>query len=122
MVNTGKMVSALFAFGLAGRFLADYNGTTQTVTYVPIVEEWAGEGSNMTVTFDLVSADYLWLYNNTGILSKRTAIGTTVAAASVITVANSVLSIYGFLTEVIKNKSNSNSCSMPYGTDSDGHS
>ena len=122
MVNTGKIVSTLFAFGLAGRCLADYNRTTQTVTYVPIVEEWAGESSNMTVTFDLVSADYLWLHNNTGILTKRTARETTVAAASVIALANSVLSIYGFITEVIKNKSNSDSCSMSYGTDSDGHS
>ncbi|KAJ5789314.1 uncharacterized protein N7518_006325 [Penicillium psychrosexuale] len=104
MVNTGKIDSALFAFGLVGRCLADYNGTTQTVTYVPIVEEYA---------------DYLWLYSNIGISAKRTAIETTVEAASVITAAtsiiiaaNSALGIYECIADVIESKPNSNSCSM----------
>ncbi|KAJ5874126.1 uncharacterized protein N7529_002556 [Penicillium soppii] len=127
MVNAGKIVSSLFAFGLVGRCCADYDGTNQTVTYLPIVEEWDGEGSNMTVTFDLVNADYVWLYNDTNTLTKRTGIDTVVAAASVITAAtsviiaaNSALNIYDFIADVIKSKSNANSCTMTYGTDSDG--
>ncbi|KAL4739910.1 hypothetical protein BDV11DRAFT_204773 [Aspergillus similis] len=109
MVNPRKIVSSLLAFGLIDRCCANDNVTT--VTYTPITEEWAGVGTNLTVTFDI----------------KRTGITTVVAAAtivnsisSVILAANAGIEIYEDIAAIIKSKSNQNSCSLVYGTDSDG--
>ncbi|GFF58621.1 hypothetical protein IFM51744_09624 [Aspergillus udagawae] len=74
-------------------------------------------GPNLTVTFDIVSDDYLSLYTN-NTLGKRTGITTVVAAAtivnsvsSVILAANARLEIYEDIAAIIKSKSNQNSCS-----------
>ncbi|KAF7183245.1 hypothetical protein CNMCM7691_003158 [Aspergillus felis] len=124
MVNARKIVSSLLAFGLIDRCLANNNITT--VTYTPITEEWAGLGTNLTVTFDIVSDDYLSLYTN-NTLDKRTGITTVAAAATIVTAATNVilaakagLEIYEDIAAIIKSKSNQNSCSLVYGTDSDG--
>ncbi|KAF7158694.1 hypothetical protein CNMCM5623_003858 [Aspergillus felis] len=124
MVNARKIVSSLLAFGLIDRCCANDNVTT--VTYTPITEEWAGLGTNLTVTFDVVSDDYLSLYTN-NTLEKRTGITAVVVAAtivnsisSVILAANAGLEIYEDIAAIIKSKSNQNSCSLVYGIDSDG--
>ncbi|RHZ49224.1 uncharacterized protein CDV56_105778 [Aspergillus thermomutatus] len=103
MVSERKIVSDLLAFGVIDGCLANDNVTT--VTYTPITEAWAGLGTNLTVTFDIVSDDYLSLYTNSS-LEKRTA--------------NAGLEIYEDIAAMIKSKSNQNSCSLVYGTDSDG--
>ncbi|KAJ5294271.1 hypothetical protein PENANT_c028G05528 [Penicillium antarcticum] len=127
MVNASKIVSALFAFGLVGGGSAEYNATDGTVTYFPLSEEWAGEGSDMTVSFDKVHADYISVFNGTDSLEKRRIIDVEATAAvvtagsSVILAANAGINIYNFIADVIKSKSNSNSCSMTIGSDSDGH-
>ncbi|KAJ5338991.1 hypothetical protein N7541_010964 [Penicillium brevicompactum] len=127
MVNPSKIITSLLALGLVDRCRAEHARANETVNYVPVTEEWAGEGSNLTVTFDLVNANYVALYNDTSALKRRTGITTTVAAATVLSSATSTiiaaasaLTIYEFIADVIKSKSNSNSCTMTYGTDSDG--
>lgn len=126
MVNAGKTLSALLAFGLVERCVADYNSTAQTVTYFPIVKEWDGEGSNITVTFDLIKSNYTSLYNDTLTLDKRTSIDVTATAgiigsgATVIIAANAALEIYKSITQIIKEKAEEKSCTLTYGTEYDG--
>jgi hypothetical protein len=127
MVNPSKIITFLLAFGLVDRCRAEHARANETVNYVPVTEEWAGEGSNMTVTFELLNANYVALYNDTSAIKRRTGITTTVAAATVLSAATntiiaaaSALTIYDFIADVIKSKSNSSSCTMTYGTDSDG--
>jgi hypothetical protein len=74
-----------------------------------------------------VNANYVAHHNDTTALTRRTGITTTVAAATVLSAAtstiiaaSSALTIYEFIADVIKSKSNSNSCTMTYGTNSDG--
>ncbi|OOQ85062.1 hypothetical protein PEBR_31216 [Penicillium brasilianum] len=81
----------------------------------------------LAVTFDLVNANYVALCNDTTALTRRTGITTTVAAATVLAAAtstiiagSSVLTIYEFISDAIKSKSNPNSSTMTYGTDSGG--
>jgi hypothetical protein len=125
MVNASKVISSLLAFGLIDRCRADDNVTT--VTYTPITEEWTGSGTNLTVTFDIVSNEYLSLYTN-NTLEKRTGITTVVAAATivdsisnVIIAASAGLEIYEDIAAIIKSKSNQNSCSLVYDTYVEGY-
>ncbi|KAF4151753.1 hypothetical protein CNMCM6936_001749 [Aspergillus lentulus] len=96
------------------------------LTYTPITKEWTGSGTNLTVTFDIVRNEYLSLYTN-NTLEKRTDITTVLAAAtivdsisSVILAASAGLEIHEDIAAIIKSKSNQSSCSLVYGTDSDG--
>jgi hypothetical protein len=125
MVNASKVISSLLAFGLIDRCRADDN--VITITYTPITEEWTGSGTNLTVTFDIVSNEYLSLYTiNT--LENRTGITTVVAAATivdsisnVIIAASAGLEIYEDIAAIIKSKSNQNSCSLVYDTYVEGY-
>ncbi|PYI31323.1 hypothetical protein BP00DRAFT_475271 [Aspergillus indologenus CBS 114.80] len=124
MVLSRQVLSGLLAFGLAGRCLAGYNGTH--VTYIPESTEWDGAGTNLTVTFDTVSADYVSLYAQDGELAKRTGIATAVAYATVVGGVSTVVlaaeagvNIYEYIAAIIKAKSTADSCTITYGVDSE---
>lgn len=125
MVNYGKIGSALLALCFIGRSCAFAERGAQAVSYTPIVDQWA-EGSNLTVTFDLIHADYASLHNGTRALTERTAISVNswaslvTAAGTTVLAADSAINIYESIADAIKSKSNSNSCSMIIGTDTDG--
>lgn len=127
MVNPSKVISSLLAYGLIDRRRAEYDQGTQTVTYFPIVEDWAGEGSSLTVTVDSINANYVSLYNNTSALSRCTrseiAMHTATvisSAASTIVATTSTPKIYDFIAGVIESKSDVNSCSLDFGADTEG--
>ncbi|OJJ97405.1 hypothetical protein ASPACDRAFT_62435 [Aspergillus aculeatus ATCC 16872] len=104
MVLSRQVLSGLLAFGLAGRCFAGYNGTH--VAYIPESTEWDGAGTNLTVTFDTVSADYVSLYAQDGELAKRTGIATAVAYAT-------------YIAAIIKANPTADSCTITYGVDSE---
>ncbi|KAJ5443694.1 uncharacterized protein N7458_007566 [Penicillium daleae] len=112
MVNPSKVISSLLAFGLIDRCRGEYDQGTQTVTYFPIVEDWAGEGSSLTVTVDSINANYKRdshahgncdqlgsLYHRRGHLNPK---------------------IYDFIAGVIESKSDVNSCCLNFGADTEG--
>ncbi|KAJ5364605.1 uncharacterized protein N7496_010318 [Penicillium cataractarum] len=126
MVNPSKIISSLFAFGFVSRCHAEYSEATQTVTYVPIVEEWAGEGSSLTVNFDLINFNYISLYNGTSAQSKRTQSKETMRTATVIgseastiVTTSSSPKLYNFIAGMIEGKSDANSCGLTVGVNTE---
>ncbi|KAJ5927867.1 hypothetical protein N7466_006823 [Penicillium verhagenii] len=130
MVNSHKIISCLLALGFVSPGSAGYNRTSQTVTYTPLHEEWIDEESNSNVTlsakFDLINSAYASLYDKeeTTDLSKRTSITVIAEAATVIggtatviIAANSGVSIYKYIAGIMKSKSDDNSCTLTWGTD-----
>ncbi|KAF3386302.1 hypothetical protein F1880_000399 [Penicillium rolfsii] len=122
MVAISKILPSVLTFGLMGLCAAEINGTT--VTYSPKVEQWGEEG-NVTVFLDTISADYAHLYETS--LDKRTGITVKVAAAkvlatsaAVIQTAGAAFTIYSVIASLIKEKSNQNSCTLVYETDTTG--
>ncbi|PYH48543.1 uncharacterized protein BP01DRAFT_289377 [Aspergillus saccharolyticus JOP 1030-1] len=121
MVSPSTVLSRVLALGLVGSSLAN-NTIVTSYIYSP--------GLNLTVSMDVVNADYAYLYDNTTTnedLTKHTDITTTVSAytvakvtSEVIITAASAITIYEFIAGVIKSKSDANSCTITYGTDSDG--
>ncbi|KAG2019251.1 hypothetical protein GB937_005164 [Aspergillus fischeri] len=126
MVVPRTVLSGLLALGLVGSGLA--GNTDSTVTYEsPIIESWDGEETNLTISFDVVGADYAHLYNITNVLAARTGITTKVAVAQIASVASQVImtagsavTIYEFIASIMKAKSEPNLCALAYGTDSNG--
>ncbi|OJJ98577.1 hypothetical protein ASPACDRAFT_122439 [Aspergillus aculeatus ATCC 16872] len=125
MVSPSTVLPRVLALGLVGSSLA--NNTTVT-SYIESSD--SSPGMNLTVSMDVVNADYAYLYDNiTTIedLTKRTGITTTAAAytvakvtSEVIITAASAITIYEYIAGVIKSKSDANSCTITYGVDSDG--
>ncbi|PYH85790.1 hypothetical protein BO82DRAFT_371237 [Aspergillus uvarum CBS 121591] len=104
MVLSRQVLSDLLAFGLAGRCLAGYNGTH--VTYIPQSTEWDGAGTNLTVTFDTVSADYMSLYAQDRELAKCTGIATAYIAAMIKAKSTADSYVEGYAYEATTSGSN----------------
>ncbi|KAJ5116220.1 hypothetical protein N7456_000568 [Penicillium angulare] len=95
---------------------------TTTVMTAPIVQEWDDGLSNMTVTLHVINADYAWEYDNTtSDLTKREGTFTVATVvktgAEVITPGKGAKEIWAFIAGIIKSKSEANSCTLNYGTD-----
>ncbi|EAW20332.1 uncharacterized protein NFIA_099680 [Aspergillus fischeri NRRL 181] len=124
MVRPGKVLCGVLAFSLVDRGCAEYSETT-TVLTTPIIEEWNNGESNITISFDVMSAEYASQYTNSTdeALAKRTGITiksirtTIVNGAEIITTAKAALDIWQFIAGIIKNKSDLDSCTLTYGTD-----
>ncbi|KAJ6016337.1 hypothetical protein N7540_010928 [Penicillium herquei] len=129
MVKTGAIISCLLALGLVDPSSAGYNRTDQTVTYVPLFDEWTEEGTganvNMTTTFDLVNSAYAHLYDtddSADDLAKRTSITvvverTLIVGGTVLLGANAGITAWQTVAAIIKNKAEEKSCTLTYGAD-----
>ncbi|CEJ62110.1 hypothetical protein PMG11_10620 [Penicillium brasilianum] len=122
MVAISKVLPSVLALGLMGLCDAKVNGTT--VTYTPKVEQW-GEGGNLIVYPDTISADYAHLYEDslekrTGITVKAASAKILATSAAVIQTAGAAFTIYSVIASLSKEKSNQNSCTLVYGTDTTG--
>ncbi|KAM0189667.1 hypothetical protein ACHAPA_008772 [Fusarium lateritium] len=120
MVNPSKALSACIAFGLVGPGCALYDEPRQRVGYEPLVTEWNGPDSNLTATIDLVDASYVSRFDTRREIDVAAWAAVVGAGGTVIIAANSGVGIYNSITDMIKSKANSNSCSMTTGTDSNG--
>lgn len=86
------------------------------MTHVPIVEEWVGEGTSLTVNFDLVNAFYVSLYKDTAVAEATVVSSQT----STIAAASSAPKFCQFIASVIESKSNTRSCTLNTGADTEG--
>lgn len=106
MVKVSKICSALLAFGLVVPSSATYNRTSQSVTYLPLFEQWIEEDPymkmNLTTTFDLINSDYLSLYDDAGDLTKRTSIEVRAQQATVLSVGATVIVAAGSISSIVK--------------------
>lgn len=117
-------IKALFtgiAFGLVKPGSAIYDEAHKRVGYIPIVTEWDGPETNLTATLGLVDAAYVSQFDTRREISVMMWAAVAGAGGTVIMGAESALNIYNTITDMIKSKANSDSCSMTFGTDSDGH-
>lgn len=121
MVIPSKALSAVIAFGLTGSGSALYDKQNQRVGYNPIVTEWDGPGSNLTATLHLIDASYVSHFDTRREIDVSAWANVVAAGSSVIIAGYNGIGIYQFISDVIKSKANSDSCSMTIGTDSDGH-
>ncbi|KAL4728304.1 hypothetical protein ACLX1H_005047 [Fusarium chlamydosporum] len=121
MVNPSKALSTCITLGLIGPGCALYDEPRQRVGYNPLVTEWNGPDSNLTATLDLVDAGYVSHFDSRRQIDVSAWAAVVGAGGTVIIAANSAVGIYNSITDMIKSKTNSNSCSMTTGTDSDGH-
>ncbi|PYH99851.1 hypothetical protein BO71DRAFT_463178 [Aspergillus ellipticus CBS 707.79] len=128
MVQVSKIVCGLFACLLVDPCRAGDDEESYVIT-TPIFSEWEDNtGSfNMTVTLGVINADYASQWTNKSLeLDKRTGIPitnivTTVKkGAKIISTAKAALDIYEFLADVMKSKSDADSCNLNYGTELSG--
>ncbi|KAF4990442.1 hypothetical protein FDECE_14383 [Fusarium decemcellulare] len=119
MVNPSKALSTCLAFGLIGPSCAFYDEPNQRVGYNPLVTEWNGPDSNLSATMDLVDASYVSRFSDRRQIDVSVWATVVAAGGTTIIAANSAIGIYNSITDMIKSKANSNSCSMTTGTDPD---
>ncbi|EKJ69298.1 hypothetical protein FPSE_10551 [Fusarium pseudograminearum CS3096] len=116
MVIPSKALFTGIAFGLIGPGSALYDEPNQRVGYNPLVTEWNGPDSNLTATIGLVDASYVSHFDTRRQIDVTAWADVVGAGGTVVIAANSAVGIYSFITDLIKSKANSNSCSMTTGT------
>ncbi|KAF5592300.1 uncharacterized protein FSUBG_10193 [Fusarium subglutinans] len=121
MVNPSKTWVAYLALGFVEPSLGLYDKQNQRVSYVPLVKQWNGPDSNLTATLHLVDSSYVSAFEKRRHIDLQTWATVVGAGSATIMASESAVNIYKQIADIIKSKSNHNSCSMTTGTDSNGH-
>ncbi|KAG5813368.1 hypothetical protein H9Q74_003277 [Fusarium xylarioides] len=121
MVNLSKTWVTCLAFGLVESSLGLHVKQGQRVGYNPLVKQWNGPDSNLTATLDLVDPGHVSVFEKRRHIDVTAWATVALAAGTTILAAEAGMNIYKQVADIIKSKSNHNSCSMTTGTDSNGH-
>ncbi|KAF5568814.1 hypothetical protein FPHYL_2621 [Fusarium phyllophilum] len=121
MVNLSKTWVTCLAFGLVEPSLGLHDKQGQRVGYNPLVKQWNGPDSNLTATLDLVDPGHVSVFEKRRHIDVTAWATVALAAGTTILAAEAGMNIYKQVADIIKSKSNHNSCSMTTGTNSNGH-